>query len=69
MVKLLILVSGIVLLSGCCELFGICTSVSLHSSNPASDDVGKLGTSGQWMFGAASAPDASSRSCVSSTSS
>ena len=65
MLKLLVFVSGMALLSGCCEVFGICTSVSIHSSNVSPNGI----TPDQWTFGPAKAPGTLSRNCVSSTSS
>jgi len=32
MLKLLLTMSAVFALSGCCELFGVCTSASVHTS-------------------------------------
>jgi len=39
MLKIISLMIGLLMMSGCCELFGICTSVSVHSSISSPDKL------------------------------
>jgi hypothetical protein len=42
--RLIFVLAGTFLLSGCCEVFGICTSVSVHTSIAPSYQVAEQGS-------------------------
>ena len=39
MLKIISLMIGLLMMSGCCELFGVCTSVAVHSSISTPDKL------------------------------
>jgi hypothetical protein len=46
MPKLVCALLMLVMTSGCCELFGICTSVHVHTSAPSPNKIAGLGMNG-----------------------
>jgi len=42
MLKLLAVLAPVLILSGCCQVFGICTSVDVHSSTDRPENVAQL---------------------------
>jgi len=43
MSKLMVLLIALVMCSGCCELFGVCTSASIHTSIQSQKDYAQQG--------------------------